>query len=90
MPEKILIIGTNDIASACALRLFRSAFNITMISPDIPLDLYHYRNFSNVQVSGSKMIDNVTARTLADFLYKQKDRQDISLENFVKMIKTGE
>jgi len=83
MHKKILIIGTNDIATACAVRLFRCGFPVTLISPAIPLDLYYFRNYSSVLVAGSKVIEGIKARSYADYLYNQTQTSAQALDSFV-------
>jgi len=84
MHKKVFIAGTNDIATACALRLFRSAFKIAMISVDTPLDLFYKRNYSPVLATGSKIIDHVRAQSYADFLYNQPVTESATLDTFVE------
>jgi len=83
MHKKVLIIGTNDVATACALKLFRSAFAVTMISRENPADLHYFRNYSTVLLSGSRMIANVKAQSYADFIYNQNTQDIKSLDAFV-------
>jgi hypothetical protein len=83
MHKKVLIIGTNDVATACALKLFRSAFAVTMICRENPADLHYFRNYSTVLLSGSKMIANVKAQSYADFIYNQAAQDIKSLDAFV-------
>jgi len=83
MHKKVLITGTNDIATACALRLFRSGFAITMISHNIPMDLYYFRNYSTVLASGSKMISNIKAQSYSDYLYNLEGKTNKTLNEFV-------
>ena len=74
MFKKVLIIGTNDNATACAQRLFRSGFAISMVSQNIPTDLYYFRNYSSIVPTGSRIINNIKAHTFADYLYLQNDK----------------
>ena len=83
MHKKVLIIGTNDIATACALRLFRCGFPVVLISPPIAVDLYYFRNYSTVLVSGSKIIEGIKARSYADFLYNLPQAPAETIDNFV-------
>lgn len=85
MSKKILIIGTNDIATASAQRLFRSGFAITMVSQNIPTDLYYFRNFSSVIATGSRNINNIKAQTFADFIYHQSDKDNsMNIDDFIE------
>jgi len=83
MHKKVLIAGTNDIATACAQRLFRSAFQITILTENIALDLHYQRNYSSVLASGSKVIDQIKAQTYADFMYNLSANEAKSLDAFV-------
>ncbi|MCB0283760.1 MAG: hypothetical protein KDF60_14330 [Calditrichaeota bacterium] len=82
--KRILIIGSNDIATASALRLFRSGFDVALVSLENPLDLYHFRNFSTVTIIGSKTISGVKALTFADFIYNLPEKTTINLLEFIE------
>jgi len=83
MHKKVLIAGTNDISTACAQRLFHCGFAVTMISQSIPTDLYYFRNYSTVIVSGAKMIANIKAQSYSDFLYNIEGNNK-TLDEFVE------
>jgi len=80
--DKILIIGTNDIATACAVRLFRSGFHVCLISNPIPFDIFYFRNYSSVFPMGSKIVNGVKALTYADFIYNN-EKNNFSLNEFI-------
>jgi hypothetical protein len=84
MHKRVLIAGTNDIATASAQRLFRCGFLVTILSEDIALDLYYQRNYSPVLVSGSKVIDQVKAQSYADFIYNLTGNESKTLPAFVE------
>lgn len=84
MFDKVLITGTNDNATACAIRLFRSGFAVSMISPNLPTDLYYFRNFSTIIASGSKIINGIKAQTCADFLYHQQKSSAMPINDFIE------
>lgn len=82
--KKTLVIGTNDIATATALRLFRAGYDVAMVCQENPLDLYHSRNFSTVIVMGSKTINGIKALTFADFIYNQPEKTTMDLSEFIE------
>ena len=61
----VLIYGLNDLATACALRLFRSGFQPVLCAPSQKNDLHSLRNFSAVLTGGKKVIEEVEAMTIA-------------------------
>jgi hypothetical protein len=79
----LLIIGTNDIASACAVRLFRAGFGVCMVGQKITYDLFGHHNFSPVLKHGSKLIENVKAISFSDYLYHSQSEIDLSINNFI-------
>jgi hypothetical protein len=79
----ILIVGINDIATACAIRLFRAGFGVCMIDQKITYDLFGHHNFSPVLKHGSKLIENVKAVSFADYLYHSQSEIDLSINNFI-------
>lgn len=82
--NKILIIGTNDNATACALRLFRVGFYISLVSRKTSFDLHYFRNFSPVLSIGSKEINNVKAQSYADFLYNGEGAEKDAVQGFIE------
>ena len=79
----VLIFGTNDNATACALKLYRAGFSVTLVSNKTSLDMHFFRNFSSVLANGSKEINGVKAQSYADFLYHQNVIEKPSLQNFI-------
>lgn len=85
MSEKILIFGTNDNATACAQRLFRAGFGISMVSRTTPSDLFYFRNYSSVISAGSRLINDIKAQTYADFLYHEQSKgPNLSLNAYIE------
>ncbi len=81
--KNIIIVGTNDIASANAIRLYRAGFGVCMVGQTISYDLFSFRNFSPVLQQGSKTIENIKALSFADFLFHNTSSVDLSINNFV-------
>ncbi|KAA3614175.1 MAG: hypothetical protein D8M58_18445 [Calditrichaeota bacterium] len=84
--KKLLIIGTNDIATACATRLYRAGFSICIISRDISFDLNSFRNFSVTLKNGSKTIENIKAISFADFIFHNTESANLSINHFVDFV----
>ncbi len=82
--KNILIIGDNDAASACALRLFRAGFSICMVGWKTSFDLFSFRNFSLALQQGSKSIENVKALSFADFIFHNTSSIDLSINHFIE------
>ncbi|MBN2424881.1 MAG: hypothetical protein JXB44_07665, partial [Calditrichaceae bacterium] len=61
----VLIYGLNDLATACALRLYRSGFQPVLCAPSKKNDIHSLRNFSAVLTGGKKVIEEVEAMTIA-------------------------
>lgn len=85
-PEKALIFGTNDNATACALRLYRAGFFVTLVSGNLSFDLHYFRNFSSVLSIGSKEINGVKAQSYADFLYNLQGAEKYSIIEFIDFL----
>ncbi|HID40109.1 MAG TPA: hypothetical protein EYP36_11425 [Calditrichaeota bacterium] len=64
----VLILGSGDLGTACALRLFRAGFGVIIAQHHRPLDIHFHRTFSAAAYAGFKTIENVTARTYAHAL----------------------
>jgi len=84
MTTNILIIGSSDIGTACALRLFRSGFGIILLEYGQPLDLHHHRTFSSAAYSGRKTIDEITARTAAGAMDSGLTEPDSDFKDFIR------
>ena len=80
--EKICIIGTGQVGTACALRLFRAGFPVIMLEKHPPADIYHHITFSSAYFSGKRTIEEITARTLPGAIEAGMEA-DIALEEFV-------
>ena len=81
--KNILVVGTNDTASACAIRLYRAGFGICMIGRKISFDLFSVRNFSPTLRQGSKTIENIRALSFADFLLHNTQNLDLLINHFI-------
>jgi hypothetical protein len=81
--KNILIIGTNDIASACAIRLYRAGYGICMLGRKISYDLFCFRNFSSTLQLGSKTIENIKALSFADFLFNKTSSLNLSINHYI-------
>jgi len=81
--QKVLVIGTSDFGTACALRLEFSGWQVVLIGRQIALDIYHTRTFTGGFFSGKKTINNVTAITQAGSIEQEETAPDMSLEDFV-------
>ncbi len=68
MQTVVLILGSGDLATACALRLFRSGFGVIITQHHRPLDIHFHRTYSAAAYAGFKTIENITARTYAHAL----------------------
>ena len=85
----ILITGSGDLATAAALRLFRSGYQITLFAPDRPLDIHHNRTFSNAVYNGEKMVEEVTACTRSGSAAKGDCAPETPLDAFVDFTSTN-
>lgn len=80
--EKICIIGTGPVGTACALRLFRAGFPVIMVEKQPPLDIYQHSTFSSAYFSGRRTIDEITARTLPGAI-EAGMAADIAVQEFI-------
>ena len=81
--KRVLILGTNDVATASAIRLFRSGFAVTLIANEISNDLFYFRNFSPVISLGSKIIQNIKAQCYSDLMFHAENDSRLSLRQFI-------
>lgn len=82
--KKILIFGSDDVATATAVRLFRSGFRPCLIDDFLGADLFSYRNFNLVPLLGTKNVDGVTALTSVGYMERQSTPADISTLGFIR------
>lgn len=82
--KTVLIIGSGDIGTACALRLFHAGFRVIILESEQPLDIHHTRTFSEVAYLGYKAIQGVTARTIANVIESDDLQPDSTLTGFVR------
>lgn len=80
----VLIIGSSDLGTACALRLFRAGFHVVILEKDYPLDIYHSRSFSSTVYSGFKSINNIKAKTYAQILEEDMLKPNLTITDFIK------
>lgn len=80
---RILIAGSNDIATATAIRLYRSGFSVILFSSPHPLDIHHKRTFSGAVFSGIKSVLQVTAVTFAGSIEQGDLSEEKSVNEFV-------
>ena len=66
MPAIILIRGGGDLASGVALRLLRSGLNVVIAELLKPLAVRRSVCFSEAVYEGQIVVENVTARAVAD------------------------
>lgn len=81
---RVLITGSGDLASAAALRLFRSGFKVTLFASDRPMDIHHNRTFSNAVYNGEKTLEQITACTRSGSAEKGDCQPETALHDFVK------
>ncbi len=79
----ILITGSGDIATATALRLFRSGYEVTLFASDHPIDVHHNRTYSNGVYNGEKTVEQVTACTRSGSAEKGDCAPETLLSEFV-------
>ncbi len=80
---KIAVAGAGDLGTAVALRLFHSGFDVFIIAQNLPLDIYHARNFNQSLFTGFKRVEGVVARTLPGAIEKGDVEADISVKEFI-------
>ncbi len=80
----VLICGTDDHATACALRLFRAGYQPILLSPDSPPDLHHHRTFTRAVHLGSKTINAVRARTWSSAIESELLPLNSKLDDFIR------
>lgn len=82
--KHVLICGSDDLASATAIRLFRAGFQVVLLAADHPQDLHHQRTFSAAVYAGSREIDRVRADTAAGLIEKGEMEPKASLSDFIR------
>ena len=80
----VLICGTGDTATACALRLFRAGFDCVVLAANVPYDLHHHRTFTRAVHAGQKSIDSVRARTWSNALGQNELPLKSTLSEFIR------
>lgn len=83
---KVIIIGSNDYATACAIRLFRAGFRVSLVCKKPATDLYYFRNFSSVLSIGYKEINEVAVQSFADFIYHMHNTKLNSIQEFIDFL----
>ncbi len=81
---RICIAGSNDIATATAVRLYRSGFPVILFTTPHPLDIHHKRTFSGAVFSGRKSVLQVTAVTFAGSIEQGDISEELTVEEFVQ------
>lgn len=71
----ILILGTNDRATATAVRLFKAGFAVLVCGLENAQNLYSHRNISTILMAGKREVEQVKFRTYADWLYHEENAQ---------------
>lgn len=82
--KKVLIAGSDDLGSACALRLYRSGMRVTIVAQDRPLDIHYLRTFSGAVYSGSKTIEGVQGLTISGAIDSGDVEPDILVKSFME------
>ncbi len=82
--QRICIAGSNDIATATAIRLYRSGYSVTLLTTAHPLDIHHKRTFSGAVFSGIKSLLQVTAVTFAGSIEQGEISEECSVEEFIQ------
>ncbi len=80
----VLITGSDDLASATALRLFRAGFKVTLFVPNRPIDIHHTRTFSSAVYNGEKTIDEVVACTRSGSAARGDSTPETDLADFIE------
>lgn len=80
----VLIVGSSDLGSACALRLFRSGFQIIILEKTPVFDIHIKRTFSSAYYNGFKTISGLTARTHGDAVEKDILAPESTVGDFIK------
>ncbi len=80
----VLIVGSSDLGSACALRLFRSGFQIIILDKTPVFDIHIKRTFSSAFFHGFKTIAGLTARTHGDAVEKEMLSPVSTVGDFIK------
>ena len=81
--KRICILGSGRVGTACALRLYRAGFEVCITEKHPPTDIYYHQTFSGAFFSGRKVINEITARTLAGAVEAGNVEPGISLQNFI-------
>ncbi|MGD9899407.1 MAG: hypothetical protein AB7T22_09795 [Calditrichaceae bacterium] len=81
--KRVLIAGSKDLGTACAVRLFRSGMRVTIVTSDRPLDIHYLRTFSGAVHSGSRTIDGTKGITISGAIESGELEPDISVKSFV-------
>ncbi len=80
----VLICGTDDLATACALRLFRAGFKPVLLAALVPYDLHYFRTFTRAVYAGAKTIDSIRARTWSNVLEQDLLPMHGNLNDFIQ------
>jgi len=81
--KQILICGTDDLASAVAIRLFRAGFHVILLAASRPQDLHYQRTFSAAVYAGSREIEQIGADTISGLLEKGEINPDTAIADFI-------
>ena len=82
---KIAIAGAGDAGTATAIRLFYAGFDVFVIAENLPIDIYHARNFNQALFTGYKRVEGVVARTLPGAIEKGDVDPEISVKEFIRL-----
>lgn len=80
----VLICGTNDHATASAIRLFRAGLRVILINRTPSYDLHRHRTFTRAIFNGFRTIQGITARTMSDSIEKNLIPMDHSFSQFLQ------
>lgn len=81
--KKILIIGSADLASATAMRLFRAGFPVCLLDDTRGMDIHGFRNFNLTPVLGEKNIAGISALSEAGFMQRYTIPDKFSTFDFI-------
>jgi hypothetical protein len=80
---KVYILGSSDVGSAAAIRLFRSGFHPILVEKKSPLDIHYSRTFSSCAFSGKKTILGVSAKSISGAIEDGDIAEDIQIKKYI-------
>ncbi len=82
--SRVLICGTDDLATASAIRLYRAGLQVALANFQNPVDLHHHRTFTRAIFNGNRLIKGIRACTFSYCLENELVHADSDLNGFLQ------